>query len=298
MRLNSNIQWIEFEGKGYFKINGRIIEVYDFDVQDQEKYWNMILENKDDLFLLQQIFEEDNEFNKFFGFIRMLGGFYDPVNNWTCFEKKYRMDVHNLDKKIQSFKLSILGEEDLIKIAAEMLKKTFTYTDSNEDFAIIIGRKDNLLSLLRYNRRLVNKGVPFLTILLEPFSLFVGPLTVPHMTPCLNCISRNYIGNQLGTKEIFRKLYSAFPDISETIPEATLGIAVKIVEMQIIKYLIRMEKNQNSLRVSNSILEYDIFNDQVEWHPVLKDIRCSECQNTGNIAKSEKWLNVGDENGN
>lgn len=298
MKLNSNIQWIKFDGKGYFKINGRIIEVCDFNVQDQEKYWNTIAKNKNDLFSLQQIFKEDKEFNKFFGFIRMLGGFYDGVNNWTCFEKKYGINVHNLDKDIQSLKLSIFGEEDLKKFAVETLKETFTYTDCNEDFAIIIGRKDNMLSLLRYNEILVNKGVPFLTILLEPFSFLVGPLTVPHMTPCLNCISYNYIKNQLGTKDKFSKLYSAFPDTSETIPEVTLGVAVKIVEIQIIKYLIRMEKNQNSLRVSNSILEYDVFNDQIEWHPVLKEIKCRVCQNPGNIRKSEKWLNVGDENGN
>ena len=292
MKLNTNIQWGEFEKRGFFKINSRIVEVCDLSLETQQEYWRLINKNKNNLDSLYYKFKSDENFNKFFSFIRMLGGIEDGINEWTCFEKKYKVNLHNLDKDIKKLKISVFGEPDLKNIAMKELSKQFEVVEDVGGFGILIGRKENILSLLEYNRRLISENVPFLTILMEPFGISLGPLTVPHMTPCLNCIISNKGGSQLENDLEYNKILAALPDGKEKIPLITIDIALKIAEIQVLKYLIRKERNQNSLRLVNNVLEYDLYNDSIVWHPVVKDICCDVCQKIS--VNSDKWLNIGE----
>lgn len=65
MKLNTNIQWGEFEKRGFFKINSRIVEVCDLSLETQQEYWRLINKNKNNLDALYYKFKSDENFNKF-----------------------------------------------------------------------------------------------------------------------------------------------------------------------------------------------------------------------------------------
>ncbi|WP_122641937.1 TOMM precursor leader peptide-binding protein [Luxibacter massiliensis] len=291
MVLNSNIQWKNVEGRGFFKINGRLIEVCDLDVNTQERYWNIIQHNRMNLDALQEKFNSDTEFNKFFCFIRMIGGLESGSNEWTCFEKRYRFNVNNLDKAIKNLKITLFSDYDLKEFVKKELSDNFIVEEKGANFGIIVGREDNMLSMLSFNTELIIKKIPFLIIRLEPFKISVGPLVIPHMTPCLNCIYLSMIRNQNNTE--YRQINSYFPASQQKIPDITIKTGVKIAQLHILKFLIRKEKNQNALKIINNILEYDFYNDEIEWHPVTKDLNCQVCQTKEEKYKSNNWLNVG-----
>lgn len=288
MKINSKVTWYEAEESGYVRCGNKIFKINDLDIQQQEKYWKLL--SKHTLEELQDYIADDENFNKFVVLLKTIGGVYDETNIWTAYEREYQMRLKGMSDSLRDLNVWIVGEPDLVE-RAEINKQGFNINNEDPGFGILIGRKSNMSSCIEWERRLKKFKIPYLPVLFEDFSGFIGPLVIPDKTPCLNC-AYGFESDNLGISKRTKNIIQLSPDGCEPIPDIFFQNVISQACVQIVKYLIRMQKNQNPLMIANHILEVDLMNDVFSWHRILRNLECQECfPQIGEDIVSD-WLNM------
>lgn len=289
MKIKSNIFWKVNNGEGYFKVDNNIYKLNGLEIEKQKEFWDILQNNR--IEDLEEMMKENDLFGKYVSFIKMIGGFYNEKNIWSTYGRDIGMNLKGTKDFLEKTPIKIVGDEDLVTYCKEGISKEFQIVDKGEELAIVIARKNNVNLALRLNDYYIEKKVPFLIVLLEPFNSFIGPFVIPYESSCFRCLYEREKENIFYKNDMYELFNSEDCVSRERIPFFNIKATLGLIEVALMKYVFRKLRNQSQFGFVNTVKEFDWMKDTISEHKVIKNIKCKSCFSTEKNTASDVWVN-------
>jgi hypothetical protein len=186
-----------------------------------------------------------------------------------------------MEKNKGNYNVGLLGDDDLIQYTSTKLSSDiFNYEKvkdlSTYDYFLIVTRKFNRKQQIKSNKLLFSVGKPFISLIFEPLSFSVGPLTIPKQTSCLNCKllfeeENNYYG------KILKLFNDSDQESKEYLPEELINLGLDFTHLQVFKQTLKEIGEALEPELAQNIMEYSLLDGTWTERSLIKNSRCQVC---------------------
>ncbi len=168
-------------------------------------------------------------------------------------------------------------------------KADYSYQDNH--FIIAATVFGNKKALRSFNQFAYQQKLQYLPILLLDYQLEIGPIFMPGITPCYECVYKRFLTHFYDTDQVesfYRMIDQNSPNMVHFSDEVLYSACSGVSTLQILNYL---SGNQVLLQ-SGYQLDWNISNNTSTSHRILKNPLCKVCSNKQNINSTNYLLNM------
>lgn len=183
--------------------------------------------------------------------------------------------VHEIFKKSET--LSRVESIVLDSFATKILEKELR----DIDFLFLSMDVENVFVSDMINKLCLDLNLPWMNCLIDSFTSTIGPLVVPHVTPCFTCYRKRIHGNLIHFEEA-KKVEDyiqgkgfIFYEGDEQIPQV-VQIGTNYATLELVKFLIK-DITWNFPETLGKAINIDMLTNDFTVNTILKLPRCPQC---------------------
>ncbi|RJS63097.1 hypothetical protein [Priestia filamentosa] len=285
MRIRGDVHWLSNETGAYLKIGEQVYSLVGIPIDQQEKYWKYISTGD------TKTLSDDKQFKEFYSFLKSKGAF-ESKDIWTSYLYQQGIYVDSFQDILDSKKIAVVGDTDLINEFQDLYGKTFKNISTNvkdSDYGLLIIRSHKSKDIKKYNQQFIDNNTEFLPLLVQPFSYLLGPLVIPNETLCLNCVIEKKEKNLFYRKE--NQYFSNVMDSrNSSLPQPVVRQGIDLLVIELIKRILHYEGLAIESGVLDTILDFSMLENKLEQHNVMKDADCPICFPVNPLNREVIWM--------
>jgi ribosomal protein S12 methylthiotransferase accessory factor len=195
--------------------------------------------------------------------------------NLTLFCESLSLDIHNVQKRLQSSQVSLRALGSLsCKNLSDSLERSHIQVADEGEIEIILTDDYLREELDEINRINLEKARPWMLVKPVGTLLWIGPIFHPEKTGCWQCLAQRLRNNRPSEAFIQRRRDSVSPLIPSLVDlPVTQEIALAMATNEILKWIVCGENK----RLEGMIVTYDTLSLTLQNHVVVKRPQCPHC---------------------